>query len=624
MKYRAEIDGLRALAVIPVILFHAGFDWFSGGFVGVDIFFVISGYLITSIILSEMEKGVFSVLNFYERRARRILPALFFILICSLLCAFIYLTPSDLKYFGGSMVGVTAFISNIFFWSRSGYFDTSSELKPLLHTWSLAVEEQFYIIFPLIIILTWRLGRKFQFRILLVIFFISLGVAEWSTNYSNIQKVVSGSFFLLPTRAWELLLGVFCAYKIKYRRNKYSNNTNQIASWLGVLMILYSIFSFNKNTPFPSVFGLLPTVGTAMLILFANPNTFVNKILSLRPLVMLGLISYSAYLWHQPIFAFFRYTNLIEPSEFTRLGLCVISLVFAWLSWKIVEQPFRRKDKFTASFIFKFSSIGLILFFIIGLGLYKQKGIFSSFPKNSLTFNRIEYENEKKKFRKSNATIVDPTMPKSNKLRFAIVGDSMWEDAVNILSCIGDFEYSKYTLGGCPPNNEFEKYQQNKECQLINIERFSENYNSFDGVVIIGRYTPFESDFLYPFLNYLKNTNIENVLVFGNYLGFKNQTHFLDRIMLLAEGKNNVENYISDNSLIWEKEFKDEDLKGYVESLNYQYLSLYQSLCIDGNCPIFIDDVPFTYDVHHFTLNFSKHIAKNNAIQLINFTRNSR
>ena len=212
MKYRPEIDGLRAVAVLPVILFHAGFELFSGGFIGVDIFFVVSGYLITTIIISEMDDGSFSIVNFYERRARRILPALFFVMAACLPPALFWMVASDLKSFGQSLFAVSTFSSNILFWSESGYFDTAAELKPLLHTWSLAVEEQYYIIFPIFLMLTWRFGIRWILVVLSLVFILSLGVAHWGAVYAAHPKILSGTFFLLPTRGWELLVGVFAAF----------------------------------------------------------------------------------------------------------------------------------------------------------------------------------------------------------------------------------------------------------------------------------------------------------------------------------------------------------------------------------------------------------------------------
>jgi peptidoglycan/LPS O-acetylase OafA/YrhL len=207
MKYRKEIDGLRALAVLPVILFHAGFTTFSGGFVGVDIFFVISGYLITTIIVDEMEKGKFSLFNFYDRRARRILPALFFVMLCTLPFAWFWMLPRDLKSFSESLVAVPLFASNILFYLTSGYFDTASVLKPLLHTWSLAVEEQYYVLFPLFLMLAWKLGKKWIISLLLLIAIVSLLAAQWGSPTHP-----SFTFYLLPTRGFEILIGALISF----------------------------------------------------------------------------------------------------------------------------------------------------------------------------------------------------------------------------------------------------------------------------------------------------------------------------------------------------------------------------------------------------------------------------
>ena len=210
MKYRAEIDGLRALVVVPVILFHAGFELFGGGFVGVDVFFVISGYLITSILIEEIENKRFSFVSFYERRARRILPALFFVMLCSIPFAWMWKLPSQLKSFSKSIVYVSVFISNILFKRESGYFAAAAEEKPLLHTWSLAVEEQYYLLFPLFMLLVWRLDRRANTLILVVLALFSLALSEWSSI-----RMASANFFLLPTRAWQLLIVSICAMLVR-------------------------------------------------------------------------------------------------------------------------------------------------------------------------------------------------------------------------------------------------------------------------------------------------------------------------------------------------------------------------------------------------------------------------
>jgi len=369
MKYRAEIDGLRALAVLPVILFHAGFEWFSGGFVGVDVFFVISGYLITTIIISEMAEGKFSIVNFYERRARRILPALFFVMAACLPFAWLWLTPYDLKVFGQSLVAVSTFSSNILFWLESGYFDTAAELKPLLHTWSLAVEEQYYILFPIFLMLTWRLGIQWVLILLSIVFFISLGVAQWGAYYFP-----SATFFLLPTRGWELLVGVFAAFYLKYNTHLKSHTLNQTLSLLGFGMIIYSIVVFDNTTPFPSFYALIPTIGTGLLILCAVPKTFIHKLLSLKFIVGIGLISYSAYLWHQPLLAFARHRLMGEVSDLILISLCIASLVMAWFSWRFVEGPFRNKHTITRNKVFLFSMVGISIFCALGLSAHLKNG----------------------------------------------------------------------------------------------------------------------------------------------------------------------------------------------------------------------------------------------------------
>lgn len=362
MKYRAEIDGLRALAVVPVMLFHAGFDSFSGGYVGVDIFFVISGYLITTILINELQAGSFSLVNFYERRARRILPALFFVMACCLPFAWLLLMPRDLQDFAQSIVAVVVFASNFLFWGESGYFDTTSELKPLLHTWSLAVEEQYYIFFPLLLLGLWRFGRKAVLAIISLIFIASLIASQvW------VHTDQPTAFYLLPARAWELLIGGFAAFYLQGQSRELSRPWNEGLSIAGILMIIGSVVLYEHHTPFPGITAIPPTLGTVLIILFAAKDTWTTRILSLKPLVGIGLISYSAYLWHQPLFAFYRYQSLEEPSAIAMMVLLLLTFPLAWFSWKFVEAPFRNKKKLTRGPIFAYSGLAMAAFFGIGV-----------------------------------------------------------------------------------------------------------------------------------------------------------------------------------------------------------------------------------------------------------------
>lgn len=339
MEYRREIDGLRALAVLPVILFHAGFQSFSGGFIGVDIFFVISGYLITSIIITEKKEETFNLINFYERRVRRIFPALYVVMIVSLPFAWLLMSPHQLKEFSESLVAVSLFTSNVLFWKQSDYFDAEASLKPLLHTWSLGIEEQYYLLFPILIILAWKAGKGKILILLFVIASISLYLAQ---TLSTQQP--AANFYLLPTRAWELLIGSFLAFGFtKIRNSNINPSFNQLFSFAGLLAILMSIFFLDTKTPWPSLYTLPSTLGAACIILFASKQTYVGAALASRLLVGIGLISYSIYLWHQPILAFIKIFNRSnELTVFQHVIYFFLTFLLAFLTFKLIETPFRR------------------------------------------------------------------------------------------------------------------------------------------------------------------------------------------------------------------------------------------------------------------------------------------
>jgi len=368
MKYRAEIDGLRAVAVLPVILFHAGMPQFHGGFLGVDIFFVISGYLITTILVGDLDGDKFSIVKFYERRARRILPALLFVILCSLPFAWAWLAPTQLEDFGKSVLSVAFFVSNMFFWRHSGYFDVTAELNPLLHTWSLAVEEQYYIFFPIALLLIWKINRRWIIPALLVAIAASLGAAEWGSRHAP-----TANFFLAPTRFWEILIGSLCA--MLFREGLVKGN--RWGGLLGFAMIVGGMAYFTADTPNPSLLTLIPVAGTALVILYATPGTLAAQILSVRPLVWIGLVSYSAYLWHQPMLAFARIRMPDGPGPLAIGAIIVATFVLAWISWRFVEQPFRHPSPawLTRKRIFAFSAVGLASFGAIGLGLAAAGGL---------------------------------------------------------------------------------------------------------------------------------------------------------------------------------------------------------------------------------------------------------
>lgn len=320
-----------------------------------------------------MAEDQFSIINFYDRRARRILPVLFFVMAVCLPFAWLWLALSDLKDFGQSLVAVSIFSSNILFWTESGYFDAAAELKPLSHTWSLAVEEQFYILFPIFLMVCWRLGVKWLFILLAAVFFVSLTVAQWGAYNSP-----SGAFFLLPARGWELLIGAFLAFWLNRKGYFTSLAVNQALSCLGLLLLFVSVAFFEESLPFPSLYALIPTIGTGLIILSAVSHTIVHRFLSFRLLVGLGLISYSAYLWHQPVLAFARHRLSLDMEVHVLMSLCGASLFLAWFSWRYVERPFRNKRTIKRREVFTLSFSGILMFSLIGFILHDSDGGLSS------------------------------------------------------------------------------------------------------------------------------------------------------------------------------------------------------------------------------------------------------
>jgi peptidoglycan/LPS O-acetylase OafA/YrhL len=468
MNYRREVDGLRALAVLPVILFHAGFETFSGGFVGVDVFFVISGYLITTIILDDLQSGTFSVVNFYERRARRILPALFFVMLVCIPFAWLWLLPVLMKDFSQSLVAVSVFASNIWFWRESGYFDTAAELKPLLHTWSLAVEEQFYVFFPLFLMLIWRLGRRWVVIVLAPVFAISLALAQWASIAEP-----TAAFYLLPTRGWELLIGAFAAiYLSRASRPQFGKGMTEALGGLGVLMIFASVFAYSAATPFPGLYALLPTVGTVLIILFASQQTAVGQFVGNAVFVGIGLISYSAYLWHQPLFAFLKHSGY---GESTTVYLVLIAVTFglAYLTWRFIENPFRRKQTFGRATIFLLAA--LMMAFFIGFGALGHKTHGFSDRSHMLKFADLAYDASKLGYSSCNNALTQ-TEPKLNycygegePADALVIGDSHADDKLyGIAEAVKDFDWMLVGNTSCPPLMGLRfKSADNTECNEI-------------------------------------------------------------------------------------------------------------------------------------------------------------
>lgn len=337
-KYRPDIDGLRAIAVLSVLFYHAFPDLMRGGFTGVDIFFVISGFLISTIIFKSLQSNSFSFVDFFSRRIRRIFPSLCVVMGLSFITGWFVLSADEFRMLGKHMVGGAGFISNILLWRESGYFDSDADTKVFLHLWSLGIEEQFYIIWPLMLWAAWKRNIN-SLKLLLGFAAVSFVLNIW-----GIYTDPTATFFSPQTRFWELLVGAWLAYMTLYKPevlNKYRKGNGSQQSIIGLILLLASIVIITKDVVFPGFWAILPVAGAA-LIIFSGPEAWVNrKILSSKIFVWFGLISFPLYLWHWPLLTFTRILEVDLPALWVRALLVVASVALAWLTYRFIEKPLR-------------------------------------------------------------------------------------------------------------------------------------------------------------------------------------------------------------------------------------------------------------------------------------------
>ena len=503
MQYRPEIDGLRAIAVVSVILYHAqisilGHQVFKGGFIGVDIFFVISGYLITSIILKELlTTGSFSFKNFYERRARRILPALLIVMLVSLPFAWMFFLPINLIDFSKSILFSLGFTSNFYFeYSGERYGAESGLLKPFLHTWSLSVEEQFYIFFPILLFFIFKYLKKFLIHILILGLLFSLGLADWgSKNYPSFN------FYILPTRVWELLAGSILSYFEISRGLKSKHQThNFILPTFGLFLIGYSFIFYNDEMFHPSFYTLSPIVGVCLIIWFSNKDNTVTKILSSKFFVGIGLISYSLYLWHYPFFAFDRMIEFTQGSLIKKFLLFIFIFLISILSYYFVEKPCRNRNyKFKIILIFILISITTLVtinFNIIFNNGYQNR-VLEILKQNSYSGPDDILKNLQGK--RCHGNINGCKFNTSSNKKVYLIGDSHFETLMHDLKdrvINRDYQFVTSTFAGClffPGfNYVYVKTKKiSKECNNNYFEKLKQTLlNERNAIIIFGGRLP--------------------------------------------------------------------------------------------------------------------------------------
>ncbi len=604
--YRPDIDGLRAIAVMSVLLYHSGFGALSGGFVGVDVFFVISGYLITRLLHSEVRRtGSIDFYGFYLRRLRRIFPALIFTLGGASVAAIFILTPQRLEQYGGSLLHAMLSASNIFFFFESGYFDTDSALKPLLHTWSLGVEEQFYILWPFVILLFAASNRRLYLAITL------LGLITLILAAGLIGTYPSAVFFLVPFRVFEFAIG---AVLVTVERNRSKNLmiSNALFS-IGLSLMLVAILSYDEHTQFPGLSALVPCIGAALCIYSPGHGVF-GRVLSNKPVVWVGLISYSLYLTHWPIIVFYKYTlGIQELTPVESVSIVLASFVAAILMYRFIEKPFRKSGTENRRFLLVITIASLLITYI-GASLWASDGwVWRPWINNSISVDAINKGKELRSkdrqlqcVRKGWDSCDDLANDQVNAL---IVGDSHALDGLNAFTRIfPSHNFSMSTLGGCPPYHEIEKltlptHPDLDKCKGINVERYDVGYlKRYDYIVISVLFGWYSPDHLREYLRFLNDAGISKVIIIGGYLSMTEDLpelinkHGFDRSLLNEFISGSV---VDDQALI--KEVRD---------LGYFFLSKFDAFCEQGDCELFDEDmIPFSYDQHHLSYEFAQRVA---------------
>lgn len=616
VKYRADIDGIRALAIISVVAFHAEIPGFSGGFVGVDVFFVISGFLITRIIVDEINSQAFSLASFYKRRAIRLLGPLFVVMGATLLMAYGVLFPSEMRELGKSITFTSIFASNFFFWPSSGYFGDAVEFKPLLHTWSLAVEEQFYLLFPVFFMFSYRQLRKYLSLILLVGIVLSLLLSVHGLSRGNALF----TFYLLPTRVWELLIGSLVAVnwgRLSSINQRWIVNS---ASIMGVGLIVLGIVVLDKASVFPGLNALYPCVGAGLLIAFGKESV-VARFLTIRLVVYVGLVSYCLYLWHWPVIVF---SKLYFPDKFYGYPVFVVlvSFVLAVISRYLIEIPIRSAFSSTSpGQVVAVSCFLILLFSVAGYGISRMSVVNPDFPENAVKIaSYADYRESPAfsyQFRKNcmlgslygDFSYFDKETclkEDKNKKNYLIIGDS---HAAHIWRAMQleypDINFLQATAVGCLPIVDGMGKRRCTDFMSYIFKAFLTTHQ-LDGVVIGGRWSDVSIAPLINTVKYVKKYT-DHVIVFGPVVEYDGALP-----LLLARDRVNGSDQRIQNGMDKRRETLDAEMQKAMENAGIPYVSILKLVCPErDHCLHFVaDDIPVQFDYGHFTLQGSQEIVR--------------
>lgn len=608
--YRADLDGLRGVAVLLVFAYHLGASRCRGGFVGVDVFFVISGYLIGSIILSEIANSRFSLLSFYERRVRRIFPALFVLLCASYWFAYRFFLPVESKDFAKSLLATTLSASNIFFLHQSGYFDGPAAMKPLLHTWSLAVEEQFYIFLPLFLMAIRRCPPRRKRWLVVLVASVSFLVSAIGAFRSR-----EATFYLAHTRAWELLLGTLVAMDLFPRISSLWRN---VAAFSGLALIFTAGYFFNAATPFPGASALMPCVGAALIIAAGRSGpSMASQALSFSPLVFVGMISYSLYLWHWPMIVFQGAGGLLVQGVSTgaaKLTVLAASFAIASLSWRFVEQPFRgRRFAISRATIFRFAAASAAVLLALGSSILFTDGLPYRFPVEAVkvaSFLEVSDPVTEAQYRVGSCFLTgkdtynqfDPSVclrQDPGKKNYLLIGDShaaqLW---YGLSSVFREANIMQATASGCKPILEQNSGTDEKCSQLMHYIFY--DYlptHPVDTLLIAARWDRGDLERLPRTIATVKRQGSE-VVLFGPIVQYDSA---LPRLLALSIKQKDPE--IPADHRIASFERLDADMARLADTpLGVRYISYYKLLCQQRACLEYAGQgIPLQSDYGHLT-----------------------
>ncbi|MDP8985379.1 MAG: acyltransferase [Pseudomonadota bacterium] len=604
--YRPDIDGLRAVAVLPVVAYHAGIHLVRGGFVGVDIFFVISGYLITQVLSSEIQSGRFSILRFYERRIRRILPALVVMLLATSLLGLMYCAPSELIDLSKSTIAAALSVSNIYFWLNAGYFDSPALAKPLLHTWSLAVEEQFYIVWPVFLILA---HRYFKRRVVLIT--VVIGLISFAASAIGAFNDPNSTFYLVHTRIWELALGG--ALALGAVPTRLGAGIRNLLSAVGLVLIVGSVFMIDSSLPFPGILAVPPCLGAALIILAGGDGTtVVGETLSWRPLRVIGLISYSLYLWHWPLTVFQKNYAVLGGGVSERANKCLIigvSMLMAFISWKFIEQPFRTgKFRPSEASLLRWAAIGIGVVLVSGAVGWAGAGFPGRFSSRELQIASYLRYDGAKLFRdgrcflsgRADETRLAPEclLLDATRKNYLLLGDShaaqLWS---GLNSTFTDINFLQATSSDCFPTVEHSLTESSRCTRIVDdvFFRFLTT-NHVDRVVLVARWKTDLTDEVSSTLKWMKRRGIPVTLVGPTVV------YDLPYPQLLINASRKNDPSLPDR--YWDRSLEALDHKMSMLSAEggVEYISLLDLMCSKNSCTASDrDGMPLISDREHLT-----------------------